>query len=104
MAFSYSDKNFTVIGNLCFVHIQLDGTKTIFDIPPAISDRILFGGIACDYTYYTFNTTTSSRAIANLTPNTGFAKIKHGKIICSEAGDNFSFGYLSFYFPIDSNK
>lgn len=27
MAFSYSDKNFTVIGNLCFVHILLDGTK-----------------------------------------------------------------------------
>lgn len=34
MAFSYSDKNFTVIGNLCFVHILLDGTKKHFDIPP----------------------------------------------------------------------
>lgn len=104
MAFSYSDKNFTVIGNLCFVHILLDGTKTIFDIPPAISDRILFGYIACDYTYYTRNTTNSSRALADLTPNTGFAKVKYGKITCSKASDGFLYGYLSFYFPIDSNK
>lgn len=29
MAFSYSDKNFTVVGNLCFVHIYLDGTENI---------------------------------------------------------------------------
>lgn len=27
MAFSYSDENFTVVGNLCFVHIILDGTE-----------------------------------------------------------------------------
>ena len=97
MAFSYSDNNFTVIGNLCFVHILLDGTKTSFDIPPAISDRILFEDIVCDYTYY-----TSSRAggHGSVTPNTGFAKIRDGKIICSDAGK----GYLSFFFPIDSNK
>ena len=29
MAFSYSDENFTVVGNLCFVHIRLDGTKKL---------------------------------------------------------------------------
>lgn len=101
MAFSYSDKNFTVVGNLCFVHIQLDGTKTIFDIPPAISDRILFEDIYCDYTYYT---AISSGGHGHATPNTGFAKIIDGKIICSNAGDDFLYGYLSFYFPIDSNK
>lgn len=101
MAFSYSDKNFTVIGNLCFVHIPLDGTKTIFDIPPAICDRILFDDIYSDYTYYTENSSTGHN---HATPNTGFAKIRDEKIICSDAGDNFLFGYLSFYFPIDSNK
>ena len=102
MAFSYSDENFTVIGNLCFVHIPLDGTKTIFDIPPAISDRILFEDITCDYTYYTAN--SSGGGHGHSTPNTGFAKIRDGEIICSNAGDNFLYGYLSFYFPIDSNK
>ena len=100
MAFSYSDKNFTVIGNLCFVHIPLDGIETIFDIPPAISDRILFEDNVCDYTYYTSN---SVGGHGNSTPNTGFAKIKYGKIICSDVSDGFLYGYLSFYFPIDSN-
>lgn len=102
MAFSYSDKNFTVVGNLCFVHIQLDGTENFYDIPPAISDRILFDDIVCDYTYYTEN--VSGGGHGNLMPNTGFAKIRDGKIICSHASDGFSYGYLSFYFPIDSNK
>ena len=96
MAFSYSDKNFTVIGNLCFVHILLDGTETTFDIPPAIYDRVLFDGIVCAYTYFAEN----KARIAHLTPNTGFAFISEDKIICSDAGT----GYLSFYFPIDSNK
>lgn len=101
MAFSYSDNNFTVIGNLCFVHIILDGTKTTFDIPPAISDRILFEDNVCNYTYYTSN---SSVGHGHSTPNTGFAKIRDGKIICSDVGDGFLYGYLSFFFPIDSNK
>ena len=103
MAFSYSDKNFTVIGNLCFVHIPLYGTEAIFDIPPAISDRILFEDIVCDYTYYTLASGGRGGGSANLTPNTGFAKIKYGKIICSDVSDGFLYGYLSFYFPIDSN-
>ena len=101
MAFSYSDKNFTVIGNLCFVHIPLDGIETIFDIPPAISDRILFEDIYCNYTYYT---SSSVGGHGHSTPNTGFAKIRDGKIICSDVSDGFLYGYLSFYFPIDSNK
>ena len=102
MAFSYSDNNFTVIGNLCFVHIVLDGIETIFDIPPAISDRILFEDIVCDYTYYT--SISSGSGHGHATPNTGFAKIRDGKIICSDVGDGFLYGYLSFFFPIDSNK
>lgn len=90
MAFSYSDNNFTVIGNLCFVHIILDGTQTTYDIPPAIVDRMLYDNIICEYTYNDEHMIT----------NTGFAGIISDKIICSTAGK----GYLSFYFPIDSNK
>ena len=102
MAFSYSDKNFTVVGNLCFVHIVLDGIETIFDIPPAISDRILFEDIVCNYTYYT--SISRGEGHGNPTPNTGFAKIRDGEIICSDVGYDFLYGYLSFFFPIDSNK
>ena len=96
MAFSYSDKNFTVVGNLCFVHILLDGTETTFDIPPAIYDRMLLYNIVCNYTYLANN----KARFAHLTPNIGFARIIDGKIICPDEG----FGYLYFYFPIDSNK
>lgn len=44
--FSYSDKIFTVIGNVLFVHLRYDegaliGTR-LCEIPPAIYDRLLF--------------------------------------------------------------
>ena len=96
MAFSYSDKNFTVIGNLCFVHILLDGTKNIYDIPPAISERML------SYIISTYPYTSSKQARGNdsLTKGIGYAIINHSKIFLSDVGK----GYLSFYFPIDSNK
>ena len=97
MAFSYSDNNFTVIGNLCFVHIRLDGTKTDFDIPPAISDRMLFNRFSCIYLFRTGPKDIGSRSVM---PNIGFAEIINGKIVCTDEG----VGYLSFYFPIDSNK
>ena len=88
MAFSYSDENFTVIGNLCFVHIILDGTERVIDIPPAIVDRILNSKIVCTYPYL-----STTRGI-------GYATIYESKISLSDVGK----GYLSFYFPIDSNK
>lgn len=100
MAFSYSDKNFTVIGNLCFVRIVLDGTKTLFDIPPAIADRMLFNDFTCTYVYYDENASTLSTGGSGAMLNIGFAAIRGDKILCTEAGE----GYLSFYFPIDSNK
>lgn len=96
MAFSYSDENFTVVGNLCFVHIVLNGEKMI-DIPPAISDRILFNNIICNYAYYDEN---NARGAGSSTQNTGFARIFGKKIMCTNAGK----GYLNFSFPIDSNK
>ena len=96
MAFSYSDNNFTVIGNLCFVHILLDGTQTTYDIPPAIVDRMLFNEVGYIYPYFS---QIESRSLVIL-PDIGFASIKDYKINCSDKGK----GYLSFYFPIDSNK
>lgn len=98
MAFSYSDKNFTVIGNLCFVHIVLDGTQTTYDIPPAIVDRMLYSEFFCNYPYLSRKearggSSTSNRGI-------GYAMIDYNKISLSDVG----VGYLSFFFPIDSNK
>lgn len=90
MAFSYSDKNFTVIGNLCFVHILLYGTERKIDIPPAIAERILNSEIVCTYPYFS---SEEGRGI-------GYAYIDSSKISLSAVGE----GYLSFYFPIDSNK
>lgn len=95
MAFSYFDENFTVIGNLCFVHIYVKGDLVDYDIPPAISDRMLFDDFDCIYLYY-----NKGRMISNPEPNTGFVKISYGKIRLYNAGT----GYLSFFFPINSNK
>ena len=97
MAFSYSDENFTVVGNLCFVHIILDGTKTSFDIPPAIRDRMLFNTVMCTYSIFTKNRGSGGGTACRMI---GYAVISSDEIICSDAG----VGYLSFYFPIDSNK
>lgn len=97
MAFSYSDKNFTVVGNLCFVHILLDGTKKFFDIPPAIADRILISNISYFYPYSSEN---KVRGVVAGPPNIGLAVILPNKIFLSEAG----IGYLNFCLPIDSNK
>ena len=93
MAFSYSDKNFTVIGNLCFVHILFDGTKTIIEMPPAISDRMPDDEFVCIYPYYPVGKSVD-------TPQVGFAHIDYNRIRCDTRGK----GYLSSYFPIDSNK
>ena len=97
MAFSYSDKNFTVVGNLCFVHIVLDGTQTTYYIPPAISDRMLFSNISFVYTYHVKNNVSRGGSVR---PNFGYGEVYSDVIVCSDAGN----GYLSFYFPIDSNK
>lgn len=104
MAFSYSDKNFTVVGNLCFVHIILDGTERMIDIPPAIVERILYSGIACTYLYFYEENGggagTVKRGIGTVNRGTGYAVINNSKIYLSDVG----IGYLYFFFPIDSNK
>ena len=102
MAFSYSDNNFTVIGNLCFVHIPLDGTKDTYEIPPAIADRMVSDSVVSIYPYRSEN--KSSRGEGQTTLNIGFAIIRFGEIFCPDVGDGFLYGYLSLFFPIDSNK
>ena len=98
MAFSYSDKNFTVIGNLCFVHIPLDGTERMIDIPPAIVDRMLHYQNVYTFPYLS---NKEARIVTNRpTFVIGFAYITNSKISLSDVGE----GCLYFYFPIDSNK
>ena len=97
MAFSYSDKNFTVVGNLCFVHIILDGTERMIDIPPAIVDRMLYTQIVCSYPYLSSKTAGGS---GTPTKSIGYAILINSKISLSDVGE----GYLYCYFPIDSNK
>ena len=92
MPFSYSDKIFTVIGNLCFVHIVIDGTERLFDIPTAISDRMLVNKIF--YPYLSHDGTIDNFEI-------GLAIISNNKI---SLYGKYNKGYLMCYFPIDSNK
>lgn len=44
--FSYNDENFTVIGNVLFVHFKYekaaDPETRLIEVPPAICDRLLF--------------------------------------------------------------
>ena len=91
MAFSYSDKNFTVVGNLCFVHICVtkkgDGVVVI---PPAIADRMLINDFR--YVYVSADGSSWSNSTCS---------IEKGKIIYTNPKDN---AYLNFSFPIDSNK
>lgn len=93
MAFSYSDKNFTVIGNLCFVHIYVKDNLVDYDIPPAIVDRMLIDDFYCVY----FSGTATTYGVGP-DPQPLFALFKSGKIFLDGSG------YLFCYFPIDSNK
>ena len=91
MAFSYSDKNFTVIGNLCFVHIDIDNKK-LFDIPLAIGDRMLVNNF--NYPYLAYDGELDKADI-------GLAFINNNKISLYSVHNK---GYLICFFPIDSNK
>ena len=94
MAFSYSDENFTVIGNLCFVHILVSDKNAQYEIPPAIADRMLVKNIACFYYSYGENVELG---------NYGLATISNAKISFTTIYD-YNNGYVNLSFPIDSNK
>lgn len=95
MAFSYSDENFTVVGNLCFVHIFVSDKNAQYEIPPAIADRMLVKNIVSNY--YSYAETIESG-------NFGLAFISNAKIRFKTIYNDFNNGYVNFYFPIDSNK
>ena len=97
MAFSYSDNYFTVIGNLCFVHIFIDGTEKDFDIPPAIGDRMLVNNIIYPYIVHDGNFGIGIPDNYDI----GLAVISNNKI---HLYGIYNKGYLMCYFPIDSNK
>lgn len=93
MAFSYSDENFTVVGNLCFVHLYV--TKTGYSytsIPPAIKDRMLI-----NYFKYLY---VSIKSDGSVTSNSTCI-VKDGLIEYTNPND---IAYLNFCFPIDSNR
>lgn len=93
MAFSYSDKNFTVVGNLCFVHIKTDTTGLkIFDIPPAVADRMLVKNL---------NIIACTSEVDLGTPGYIFVTVTLNKITYTPKNPN---AYVMFFFPIDSNK
>lgn len=57
--FSYNDENFTVIGNVLYVHFKYkDAAKAgtrLLEIPSAICDRLLFLSNVCHAVYDTMN-------------------------------------------------
>lgn len=95
MAFSYSDKNFTVVGNLCFVHIDTEtlGVKNI-SIPPAIVDRALIGDTLVSYVTHEASFQSGTRLYANVNFTNGLIAYT----------PSHTYSYVYFYFPIDSNK
>ena len=63
--FSYNDENFTVIGNMLFIHIPYNGeakpNQIICHIPPEINKRIPYKGFIADY--YEFPNSLSSNRL-----------------------------------------
>lgn len=91
MAFSYSDENFTVVGNLCFVHIMTTttGEKSI-NIPPALADRMLIDNYSI--------VAVSSIGRDNVPI---FVMVEDKKITFYSSKE---ITYINFSFPINSNK
>lgn len=93
MAFSYSDKNFTVVGNLCFVHIYTDKTGySKISIPPALKARMLLDVFSCSFVSITID--DLGRFSSTCIVKDGFVEFTNTK----------GTAYINFSFPIDSNK
>lgn len=96
MAFSYSDENFTVVGNLCFVHIKTTTKDEVsISIPPALADRMLIDE------YYILATNSFFDDSSNNSSAPLFVEVKDKKITFNPAMD---ITYINFFFPINSNK
>lgn len=93
MAFSYSDKNFTVVGNLCFVHIYSEKTAlNVINIPHAIVDRMLIPRFK--FCYVSATKDFSGDGIPTGSVDKGVIRFDNLNAI----------SYVNFSFPIDSNK
>lgn len=93
MAFSYSDKNFTIVGNLCFVHACITKTGYGFcNIPPAIVSRMMIDNFRCVFMANKADGTESANSSCF---------VHNGMIEYSNPKET---AYLNFFFPIDSNK
>ena len=62
-----------------------------------MEDRILYTKVICTYPYLSRK---EARGSGTATKGIGYAIITNGEISLSDVGN----GYLSFFFPIDSNK
>ena len=87
--FSYHDENFTVIGNVLFVHFKYEraaevGTRLI-EIPPEIYNRLLFYSNMCSVVYHTLGYGSNNIALAVV-------------------GDNKHYFYTKNAFGADSNR
>ena len=66
--FSYNDENFTVIGNVLFVHLKYEdeakSNTRLIEIPPAIYDRLLILTCFADIVYSKSTKATGSEVIS----------------------------------------
>lgn len=95
--FSYNDENFTVIGNMLFVHIKVtkpvEAGQNFIEIPAGIANRLV---------YYSniFYTLSSSLGSANAETTSGGIRYLKGRyyIVMSTPIDPSSTNYLSTYY------
>lgn len=81
------------------MHIYVKGVLVDYDIPPAISDRMLYDDFRVIY-YESDIENVDNATTYGLSNPLGIAEIHSAKIHC-QGPEN---AYLFFYFPIDSNK
>lgn len=93
--FSYNDKNFTVIGNMLFIHIhynyQIFPGQILENVPLAIRNRV------CHYETYLIMTNTNSvsdNALVPVTMRYGYLTARDGfpKIPDLENGERWYYG------------
>ena len=93
MAFSYSDENFTVVGNLCFVHFRTmtAGNKKVV-IPPALGERMLTD----EFFVQGYSVISDGSKSSDISVYVSKQFISYNAL--------YENTYVCFFFPIDSNK
>lgn len=74
--FSYNDENFTVIGNILYVHFKYEEAATpetlLIEIPPAICDRLWFFSSFCMTVYDSKNSNAGQVVLSVVDENNKF--------------------------------